>query len=212
VKLRSLVEFEDAVDAETAWRKRELTTLLFQARAARGSLRATALRAGVALLYAHWEGWIKAVGTYYIDHVVQQKLSYDDLSPPFFAIALKAKISAAGEANAAHVHVALAEFLRTEINTRAKMSSAGVIRTQANLSSAVLKDITTRLGIPFKPYELHTHVIDQSLLDRRNTIAHGEYLDIDLPDFEQLHSQVTSMLTDYTTAVTNAAALKAFKV
>ncbi|HET6509575.1 MAG TPA: MAE_28990/MAE_18760 family HEPN-like nuclease [Baekduia sp.] len=211
MKLRSLQEFEDAIDRETAWRKRELSTVLSQARAARTPLQPTALRSGVALLYAHWEGWIKRVAEMYIDFVGQQRLAHDQLSAPFLALALKVRISDLIEAKSVGLHVAFAEFLQADLSTRARLVGQGHVRTESNLSSAVLRDIVDRLGLDYQPYELQKQLIDQRMVETRNHVAHGEYLDVSLADFETLHDEVSRMLRVFTADVLNHAALKNYR-
>lgn len=199
MKIRAIGELEDAIDHETAWRKRELTTILFTAQHERASKRPTALRAGVALLYAHWEGWIKRVASMYIDFVAQQKLSYQELSEPFLGLALKHKmVTQLAETDTARMHVEFACFVREEMASRARFQSKGLVKTEANVSSSVLREIVTRLGLDFQPYEMQAKLIDQRMLKRRNNVAHGEYLDLDLDEFETLHVEVVEMLRRFT--------------
>lgn len=210
MKLRTVAELDDAIDKETAWRKRELTTILFQARSARERVRPTALRAGVALLYAHWEGWIKRLAEYYIGFVSQRRLPYTELSSPFLGLAMRGKLHEMSAASVAHVHVSFVEFVRSELGNTSRFGSA-TIDTKANLGSRVLRDVVGWLGLPYAPYELQEHLIDQRLLARRNTIAHGEYLDLSLTEFEQLHAEVSALLRIFTADVLNAAATGAYR-
>lgn len=207
MRLRSLTELEQAVDRETAWRKRELVTILFQAQSGKTS---ATLRAGVALLYAHWEGWIKNIATIYIEFVAQQRLTYEELSTPFLAVALKRKMTELGEAAKAAPHIDFAVFLRSELSSAAGLSAKGAVVTEANLNSVLLHDIIQRLGLDYKPYELKAKLIDQGLLYRRNNIAHGQYLEVDLKEFEMLHTEITGLLQQFTTEALNHAALKSY--
>lgn len=210
MKLRTLSEFEDAVARETAWRRRELTTLRFNVRDARTSKQQVSLRAGLAMLYAHWEGWIKAIGQIYVEYVNQQGLTYSAMSPPFLGNALKTQLAGVEEANAAAVHTQFAEFVLTGgLEKKARLSSK-LVRTESNLSSKVLQDITARLGIPFYPYELLAPLIDERLVGARNTIAHGEFLELDEDQYEELHDKVLQMLNKFTTDVLVAARTRAF--
>jgi hypothetical protein len=212
VKLRSLTELEQAVDRETAWRKRELATILFQARKARSGETSAALRAGVALLYAHWEGWIKNIATFYIEFVAHQQLTYEELSTPLLAVALKRKMTELGEATTAGPHIAFAVFLRSELSGTAGLNARGAVITEANLNSVLLHDIIRRLGLDYQPYELKAKLIDQGLLYKRNNIAHGQYLEVDLKEFELLHTEITRLLQRFATEALNHAALKNFRV
>ena len=211
MKLRVISQLEDAIDSETGWRNQELTTILFQAQEARTQKRPTALRAGVALLYAHWEGWIKQVAEYYIEFVAQQRLTYDQLSPPFFALALKGRLNELSESNAVSAHVKFADFLCADLSTPARFGKAGTIPTESNLSSRVLRNIITKLGLDYRPYELHENLIDQRMLRSRNRVAHGERLEIDLPEFETLQDEIRKMLRIFTSDVLNQAATNTYR-
>lgn len=211
MKLRSLSAFEDAVDAETAWRRRELTTILFNVRESRGSKVQVSLRAGIALLYGHWEGWIKAVGELYVSYVDQQNLKYEDMSAAFLGSALKTRLIAVEAANASSVHVEFASFLQSGgLREKARVTT-GLVRTESNLSSKVLGDIVTRLGLSGEPYDLLAPLIDERLVAARNKVAHGEYLEVDAVQYEELHAKVLGMLRTFTTDVRNAAATRAYR-
>jgi HEPN superfamily RiboL-PSP-like protein len=115
------------------------------------------------------------------------------------------------EANTASLQVEFAEFLRGEPSSRARLVGQGNVRTESNLSSTVLRDIVDRLGLDYQPYELRKQLIDKRMVERRNHVAHGEYLEVSLSDFETLHAEVTMMLRVFTADVLNHAALKAYR-
>lgn len=210
MKLRTLASFEDAVYRETAWRRRELTTLLFNVRDSRSSKQQVVLRGGLAMLYAHWEGWIKALGELYIQYVDQQGLKHSELAAPFLGIALKKRLIEAAGANVARVHTEFAEFMIAGgLETRARLNSSA-IRTESNLSSKVLLDITTRLGVPFSPYELLSTLIDERLVAARNSVAHGEYLELDEDKYQELHEKVLEMLNRFTNDILAGAAARLY--
>lgn len=73
-KVRTLSDLSDAMDAEFAWRKKELHTVKSAVIAnEKTANRDTYIRSAVAMLYAHWEGFIKNAGTFYLEFVSQQK-------------------------------------------------------------------------------------------------------------------------------------------
>ncbi|HEY2355599.1 MAG TPA: MAE_28990/MAE_18760 family HEPN-like nuclease [Gaiellaceae bacterium] len=211
MKLRSLSEFEEAIDRETAWRKRELTTVIFAVRGASPKQQGYVVRAGVALLYAHWEGWIKSVASYYLDHVYQTKLKYTELASPMLAAALRTRVLLLSESKSPRVHLDFAEFIQTQMETRASLRPESLVRAESNLSSAVLEDIAICVGISFAPYELNRKLIDEALVRTRNRIAHGEFEAPTLDDFLALYPKVVEMLNAFTTDVMNTAATAAYR-
>ena len=68
-----------------------------------------------------------------------------------------------------------------------------------------MRDITARLGVPFAPYELMSTLIDERLVAARNSIAHGEYMELDEDKYEELHVKVVQMLNRFTQDVLSGA-------
>ena len=163
------------------------------------------------MLYAHWEGWVKALARLYIAYVDQQKLRYDDLNEAFLGIALRTRLEMIGEAKAAATHNDFASFVIGGGLASPAPLSLSVVRTEGNLSSAVMRDIVTRLGVPYQPYELFAALIDERLVRARNTIAHGDHLEVTVSSYEDLHARVIRMLNAYTIDVLNAAATQAYR-
>jgi hypothetical protein len=211
VKLRTLEQLEDAMDVEMSWRIKELLFVRFEARSAASAVQETHIRAGIALLYAHWEGFVKRSTTALLDHVAQRRIRYDQLSPSFLAAALKSQMTEIAESKAARPHNDFAYFLIADLGTEASFNTAALVRTESNLSSAVLRDITSRCAIPFGDFELRENLIDQRLVHARNQIAHGErYAIPSMTDFLDLHLEVAELLTDYRDRVLEVARDKTY--
>lgn len=209
MKIRSLEELDDKISQETVWRKRELTTSLKRLQGSPDSQR-VALRSGVLLLYAHWEGWVKNVAMLYLEYVRTQRLSYDELSEAFLGSALKSKFSEFERAFEPTTHNNFARFLREGLDTRATFSSE-LIRTESNLSSKVFSDVLVRLGLPQRSqYLTRAHLIDEKLVGLRNSIAHGQYAKLEEKDFRQLQSDILELLELFTDDVKNAASTKSY--
>jgi hypothetical protein len=62
------------------------------------------------------------------------------------------------------------------------------------------------------PYETKCRLIDSSLVDRRNRIAHGDALDISVEDYLALHDEVMILIDTFRNQLQNAAALDEFLV
>lgn len=205
VKIRTVEQLDDAISAEISWRKQELSTANKLVQQASGPARNANLRAGVVILYAHWEGWIKSVARLYIRYVNTCSYHYDELSTAFLGTALKTRMSSITEASAPLVHNSFALFIQEELTAKARLSEE-LVRTEGNLSSNVLFAILDRLGLERRSnYALRAHMIDNDLVHRRNTIAHGEYLDITAEEFHTLRSDTLDLLELFTDDVRNAA-------
>lgn len=206
-KLRTINQLQDALDHDFAWRLKEVDDLRKAARGADASRKRTFMRAGVALLYAHWEGFVKATAQCYINYLSCQGIPYRDLRPCFIALGMKARLLAVADSGKAAVGTSAVEFILGELDKPAKLPLKGSVDTESNLGSTVFQNIAGWIGVDTAHYETKFHLVDESLLCRRNRIAHGEFLDIDATGFDQLVDDVLLLMRWFKTDVENAAAL-----
>lgn len=112
----------------------------------------------------------------------------------------------------ATVNIAAVDFFRGCTDDRANISLSNAINTKSNLKSEVFEDIALSLGIELAPYTAYFNLIDESLLARRNAIAHGEYLDLTPDAFRSLADEVIKLLRQYKNDVENCASTKAYRL
>ncbi|NLD26156.1 MAG: hypothetical protein GX661_02220 [Acholeplasmataceae bacterium] len=213
MKIRTISQLSDFLSAELSWRRKELTILKGQVE--NNSLANNAnlvfLRGGVALLYAHFEGYIKKASTAYLEFVRMQRLLYKDLSNHFFSIALKQKFLTQYSSKAYSDFMVVAEFVRSNMATSSDFNHRNVIDTESNLSSIIFKEIVLSLGLDYATFEGLEKLIDTKLLQKRNHIAHGEFTDIDIEDYRILHERIIAVLDNFRTQIENSAVLMSYK-
>jgi hypothetical protein len=209
-KLRTLALLQDALDEDMGWRIKEISDLRIATKKQTESAR-TFVRAGVALVYAHWEGFIKTASENYLNYVNNQGHTYRDLKTCFGVFGLKGRLALLGHSRQTKQNVEALNFILAEMDKPAKVDMASAIDTEANLNSKVFANIANSLDISITPYETKFNLIDESLLKRRNRVAHGEYLDLQPTEFYVLSDEVLQMMRSYKTDIQNAATSKSYK-
>jgi MAE_28990/MAE_18760-like HEPN len=212
-KIRTINELSDRLSEDLAWRKIELSALkgLIERREFELRKNKVLTRSGIAILYAHWEGYIKCAATTYLEFISRQKsLKYCDLTDNFIAIAMKSKLDKASNTNQSTIHNEVIKFLIESMGERIEIPREGVIKTGYNLSSDVFRQILALLGIDYQPYELKEVLINEKLLAKRNQIAHGEFLDVDVDSYRELHQEVVGMMDLFKDQIENHAQQKLY--
>lgn len=208
---RTPEQLDDLLAEDLIWRKREISSLKLSAEAAPPERQPAMLRAALSMLYAHWEGFVKTAATAYIRFVSLQRLRYAELSANFLALSVRRLLRPASEANRIGAHIAVAEFFLRDLERQSSLPHRDEIRAEGNLSARVLHEVIDTLGLDYSPFEMKARLIDEILLKTRNTIAHGEYLLIDMSRYRELSAEVVEMLDIFRVQVSNAAALQQYR-
>ena len=211
MRIRSKYELNEYLDGELGWRKKELTAMKLLIGRLRQHERRAFLRAVSCILYAHWEGFIKAAATGYVTYVGSRRLAYKELAANFVAIGVRQMIGEAGRSNRASLHTQLTAYLISDLSDRPTFDSDNAINTEANLNSKVLYEILCALGLDDSPYRTKGLLIDARLVALRNRIAHGEYAEIDETEYSELHEEILGLLERFRDDVENAAVLENYR-
>lgn len=211
MKLQTLVQLQDYLDQEFSWRLKEIADLKFAVRNSQTMRRSTIIRAGVPLLYAHWEGFVKNSADAYINFVSCKGLRFDELADNFVVLGAKKFIQNISSTRKMALNLDAVGFFRTQMSTRADIKIGSAIDTESNLSSTVFANIALSIGIDYSRYEARANFIDTSLLHRRNSIAHGEYLELDGDSYRGLADEVITLLRWVKSDIENSASTSQYK-
>ncbi len=212
MKIRGPTELTGALDSALAWRKQEITNLRFLIKGARRDHEKMMLiRSAVPILYAHWEGFSKQAGEYYLQLVARQGYAFERLKSNFVALGCKQAIREAGHSNQAQLYLNVIEFATFNQVNQAKFNYEDAIDTESNLNSKVLSNLLTTIGVGCDTFFTSRFLLlDGSLLKSRNEIAHGKRTEVDEQTYDQLHTLVIE-LTDYLKVqIENAAVNKSY--
>jgi hypothetical protein len=210
--IRTELDLIARIAEDIVWRRKELTDLRGMVQDYSGQLRSKVLmRCAISLLYAHWEGFVKKSSSYYLEYVASHRLSYKKLSPNFIGMSLKAKYSELGVSKKLSAGNDLAEFFCFGLDRKSNLPYKTGVDTKSNLTSEVLLDIMSSLGLDNSPFLLLLQFIDKNLVNKRNHIAHGETLDIEIAEYLEIHDKVLSLIESYRTQLENASTLKLYQ-
>ena len=212
MRISTVEKLQEYLDDEFSWRLKEIAHLKATARASESIRQGTVIRAGVPLLYAHWEGFVKNAAKGYLIFVDSQRLAYRDLSANFVVLGAKKHINNLSSSRKTHTNLEVVKFFRNEMGSRAKLRLGSAIETESNLSSGVFQNIAITIGIDPSQYETRHRFIDSELVDQRNHIAHGKYLKLNVDDYRKLADEVIVLLRWFKTDIENAASSNRFRL
>jgi len=212
-KIRTLTDLLDEMSMEFAWRKKELSGLKGLVATHENNHKCDLLiRAAVTLLYAHWEGFVKNTGTFYLEFVSRQELKHSTLAPSFLATALGKKVRKVAHSSTIQPCLEVVEFFQKESSAKSSLDWKSTIRTRSNLSSEVLREIVTILGLDYSRFSTKEKLLDERLLKNRNNIAHGRHLFVTFAEYMDLHEEVFGMMQDFFNQIENAANTGAYRI
>ena len=210
MSIRTAEDLSDRLADDLIWRKKELTVLRKLVAVASVDREVVLVRSLVAILYAHWEGFLKNAGSAYLEYLSNRRLSHSELAPNFLALVLRARIQDATSRRNLGALIEIVKLFRGGLADRARIPKDAV-DAEANLSSRVLYDIVTMLGLDYAPFETKAVLIDERLLSNRNAIAHGDYLSVEKEDILSLSKDILEMMESFRNQIENAVALRDYR-
>lgn len=123
---------------------------------------------------------------------------------------LKGHVNLFMETSKVEAAIQLVDALIEKMNECAAIRYKNSIRTESNLSSIVFDNIAKSVGVDVSSY-LHLYpFIDETILNKRNSIAHGESMDVGLDEFKRISDRVVDLMRMYKTDIANIACLRSF--
>ena len=144
------------------------------------------LRGAIAVLYAHWEGFVKNAAQQYVEFVRQRRLRLSELSTNFIAMAAKKKMASLKDSSKVEIQIEFVEWI-LDTQRRAHLPGLESISTGSNLTVEIFKNIVNTLGLDYRPdFALAERGIIQRLVELRNHLAHGGWQEVDPAEYQQL--------------------------
>lgn len=209
-KIRTIEQFQDYIDSEMAWRIKEIAYLTSAIGSAKSLSQRTIIRASIPLLYAHWEGFIKNSSSKYIEYISTLKLKYSDLEECLIVLGMRKYLKEINQTNKHDILSSSLTFILESQSLNANLKFDSAINTESNLKSHVFDNIAKSIGISISMFESKYNFIDESLLKRRNCIAHGEYLDVNVDEWRQISKETLLLMRNFKDAISNKASTKKY--
>jgi hypothetical protein len=209
MKIKSIEELVDKLDADLGWRKKELSYLFSKASQKSNIHKDTEIRVTLAFMYAHWEGYIKNACKIYLIYIKSQKERFVDLRSNFLAIKYFNKINQ-DDHSFKYYHSVLNDIINSQ-NIKVDFSENNIIKANSNLTSTVLKSLLSIIVLDENMFELKNKLIDEKLVNYRNKIVHGEYMNYRFEDAEELKNNVFNMLEEFKERLYSAAYNKEYR-
>lgn len=202
MKIKKIEKLQDLLDKDLSWRRKELIDIKLLIHSTKNP---TLCRAGIALLSAHFEGFIKQAANYYIVYVASQNIKISLLNTNFAAIYTAKLFSQCFESNKITVYKkTIDDFLEKYSNETFKikyLEEDPIIKTGGNPSSTVVRNIFDSIGLDFSPYETKINFIDSDLLSNRHGIVHGNKTYIEISDFDTTFKVITDIMVQFSEQV-----------
>jgi hypothetical protein len=218
MSVRTVEDFQSKIARELAWRKQEISGLRISARRSDGD-RSYLFRAGLVLLCAHWEGFLRNSIELYFRHVFSQQLRIKELAPNFVAAAFFSDVQRAGKTDypgSADTHGRLAQRILLGVDEVCTHSTWDV-KTEGNPGTDVLArlllsaGISPELGLDAAAWSTTKVFIDEQVVRDRHRIAHGEGFRLSRAEFIERSDRVLSLLDRVSGKLLDAAERKAYR-
>ena len=210
MSVATLDDLQDRLDADLSWRRIELTALYNVVRSHCGlsasSPAARVLcRSLITISYAHWEGYVKTATSNYVSYLKKRRIKVDEANEglAFAHLTRLFKAANSGDSTARSELISIAAGGSARIH---RLDVAELTNTKSNLRFSVLDEISRGLSIKFEFFETKKERIDRELCDRRNDIAHGQYLDVDFDSVSDTFNFVMDALQEWNNLVYRSAA------
>ncbi|TAG06957.1 MAG: hypothetical protein EAZ44_01360 [Cytophagia bacterium] len=192
IQPRTPTLLNEMLDADYAWRKQELSFFKSLIPKESSTAQKTLIRAGVVLLYAHWEGFIKETANTYYKFLTYQEHITNEYQNNIIAILLKSGLNDIVDNKRDSKEIKLIENILNQLNNKVNFPNIAPIKT-SNLNYHVFEDVCALTHIEINQLELPERIVED-LLEQRNTIAHGHFLKVSFEDFENIYKKIIDVL------------------
>jgi hypothetical protein len=205
-------EFSAQLDGDRSWRIKEISDLKSAAIKADTGLRRVLLRSAITICYAHWEGHVRFAARKYFEYLALRKFQYKALDRQFLRNYFLPQLAALSKSKPSiEQRCDLVDEILNSSERRFSRMNEDLVNTKANLNFEVLSDICIVCNVPTTYFEDKATFIDLFLLRRRNSVAHGEELFLEIGDLDELTTETVSLMRTFGNAIENHIYLRTYR-
>jgi hypothetical protein len=171
------------------------------------------LRAGVPLIYAHWEGHVVMVGSAYVEFISLRRPDYSTIKPSFRLNEFFRELSSLSQIQTSYKQkIELIYRIIDSGTQKFRRVDEQIVSGMSNFNSNVLENLCNYLSVDVNEFKEDCDFIDKILLYRRNNIAHGQYITIDEAGLEEMSDRAIKIMRLFNNLVENDVVLSAYRV
>ncbi len=191
-------------DSDLVWRRKELSDLKQAIRSADEYGRPVLLRALIAMIYAHWEGYAKECATRYFQYLTLRKKPYSDYKRQFYVNSFLIRLEALYQSKLSiRERCSLINSILDGASGRFSYIHEKLIDTRSNLGTDVMRDICEICDVDSSHFESKRFFLDVLILKRRNAIAHGHQEFIHNDEVDGIVSEILALMAHFSTLLEN---------
>ncbi|RLL49286.1 hypothetical protein D9K79_02980 [Acinetobacter cumulans] len=208
MNIKSIETLIDYIQQEKGWRTKELLNFKARSLQIKGIDQNSLFKLGICLVYSHWEGFVKNASVAFFTYLIKRGFKYNELLDNY-------KVCAYLEHFKGYPHKnfdASFKLVTNQINfnTSIQIDPLTFIDTKSNLNYENLHEILRKIGLPLSPFELKAKFLNETLLNFRNAISHGEYRKIDIDEFVHIFDETLILIETFSNELENFSVQKSF--
>ena len=209
MKKKTIGDYFDEIDDEYVWRVAELRnfSMVIDKTKFQSGNKEVLLRAGITLIYAHWEGFIKSVCRIYLQYLNQQKCAPSKIIYNLLSYYAQQQTRSFPQTYNTSLFEQIVKTI-SNYNGKETIQFSTNIETKSNLKYNIFDNIMWSLGLDNSEFILQKELIDLKLVDNRNSIAHGKFCRVDVSEYLEVYNKMTDLMRKIKNNIQNAIELK----
>jgi hypothetical protein len=204
-------DLSSILDADLIWRRKELSDMKASIKIADSPSKPVLLRAIIAMSYAHWEGYVRTCANRYFEHLTLRKKPFAEFERQIYVNSVLSRLDALHQSRIGlEDRCKLVNDILDDTEGRFLYLNPDLIDTRSNLNTEVIKDICIVCGVDSNHFEQNRTFLDVLVLKRRNAIAHGQQVYIQIDEIDDLVANILSLMAFFRNLLENKIYTKAY--